>query len=566
VRIMAAEASGGAGGGETKLEDVYPAGAEALFDATVPDPSETLGGKTDDIEPDAPNVIMHVVKQLMPGQDLTRVTIPSFYLESRSLLEKLADVMMHPQLIIDASAHDDPAERMLSVTRWFLSGWHYKTVGVKKPYNPVIGETFACAWTHEDGSRSQYFAEQVSHRPPVSAMFMENRRHNITANAQVWTQSRFKAPQTAVSIMAGGVRLRFTDRDEEYFITLPSFFAHGLLLGTLRMEIGGDATIVCEKTGHRADIKFKQKPMMSGEYNVVQGSISVGKAKLFDIAGKWDTQLDVIDRRAKKKSELLVDVRREPIAPKEVLPIDKQGPWESRRLWAGVTAALQKRPTVDWMAVDRLKGKIEDDQRTLPCHQEGAAFRPWKTKCFRLVPFSNPLTGETEEVWEMVHSRYTPYAAGEKENNVLWLSRMTADDRTGEAESIPGVDGAAAAADEGTAKSTVSEAGRTGAAAAGEATATASGGAGGASAAAPAATAAGTGASAGSGGGSGGGSALSTTKAPPAPSVAASAAATAAPEAVSDRDLAKIAAAHKHRPHRVSLEEVVKTEGPTTFV
>lgn len=32
---------------------------------------------------------------------------------------------------------------------------------MKKPFNPIIGETFACYWKHEDGSRSQYFAEQV---------------------------------------------------------------------------------------------------------------------------------------------------------------------------------------------------------------------------------------------------------------------------------------------------------------------------------------------------------------------------------------------------------------------
>ena len=43
----------------------------------------------------------------------------------------------------------------------FLSGWHYRTIGVKKPFNPIIGETFACYWKHADGSRSQYFAEQV---------------------------------------------------------------------------------------------------------------------------------------------------------------------------------------------------------------------------------------------------------------------------------------------------------------------------------------------------------------------------------------------------------------------
>ncbi len=31
--------------------------------------------------------------------------------------------------------------------------------------------------------------------------------------------------------------------EEEYFLTLPTFFAHNLILGTLRMEIGDSASI-----------------------------------------------------------------------------------------------------------------------------------------------------------------------------------------------------------------------------------------------------------------------------------------------------------------------------------
>ena len=86
--------------------------------------------------------------------------------------------------------------------------------GVKKPYNPIIGETFACAWRHEDGSNSQYIAEQVSHRPPVSAMYFENRQANLVINAQVWTKSKFKAPQTAVSILAGAADVHVLNYDE----------------------------------------------------------------------------------------------------------------------------------------------------------------------------------------------------------------------------------------------------------------------------------------------------------------------------------------------------------------
>lgn len=190
----------------------------------------------------------------MPGQDLTRVTIPSFFLEPRSLLERLADTLMHPDVLLRACKAPTPLERMKLVVAWFLSGFHYKTVvrlfnrarvlcepavglaaphprppsrfrrlfprcvcvaqGVKKPYNPVIGETFACCWQHDDGSRSQYFSEQVAHRPPVSAIYFENRQNAIVASAHVWTKSQFSAPQTVKSILEGACLLNFTEHGE----------------------------------------------------------------------------------------------------------------------------------------------------------------------------------------------------------------------------------------------------------------------------------------------------------------------------------------------------------------
>ena len=67
------------------------------------------------------------VSSLMPGQDLTRVTIPTFFLEPRSLLERMADMLMHPELLLEAAAQADPVERMKGMVKWYLSGFHYKT-------------------------------------------------------------------------------------------------------------------------------------------------------------------------------------------------------------------------------------------------------------------------------------------------------------------------------------------------------------------------------------------------------------------------------------------------------
>ncbi|KAJ1361564.1 hypothetical protein KIN20_020845 [Parelaphostrongylus tenuis] len=45
-----------------------------------------------------------------------------------------------------------------------LIDWHLgkKPKGPKKPYNPILGETFRCRWAYPDGSYTYYIAEQVT--------------------------------------------------------------------------------------------------------------------------------------------------------------------------------------------------------------------------------------------------------------------------------------------------------------------------------------------------------------------------------------------------------------------
>jgi hypothetical protein len=67
--------------------------------------------------------------------------------------------------------------------------------------------------------------------------------------------------------------------------------------------------------------------------------------------------------------------------------------WCGPRLWRRAVERLSTRPKVDWDAVDREKGRLEEDQRLLPVHQTPPG--PWHTKVFHEVPFANPVTHET---------------------------------------------------------------------------------------------------------------------------------------------------------------------------
>ncbi|KAK1842334.1 oxysterol binding protein [Colletotrichum chrysophilum] len=57
---------------------------------------EARGAEDDDtlvVEPDQGNVLMHIISQLRPGADLSRVVLPTFILEPRSMLERITKLV-----------------------------------------------------------------------------------------------------------------------------------------------------------------------------------------------------------------------------------------------------------------------------------------------------------------------------------------------------------------------------------------------------------------------------------------------------------------------------------------
>jgi len=305
------------------------------------------------------SLVFHLVKQLTAGQDLTRVLIPTFFLEPRSLLEKFSDLMAHPQLILGTAEIDDPLERMLAITRWYISGWHVRPKNCKKPYNPLLGEEFHCYWEHPDGTTTLYVAEQVSHHPPVSGIYLENRPHNITLNAQVWTKSKFLG-NSAASINVGECHVHLCNRGEVYSFTFPTAYACGLFIGKLRMELGGKIEIKCPQSGFVCELEFITKPMIGGDYNCITGQIKMKDKVFYTLSGKWDEKVIIKDGRGKE--EVFFDANETPVLKKFVRRLEDQGPWESRKAWIEVTKALKMNPA-DHDLATKHKTALEDAQR-----------------------------------------------------------------------------------------------------------------------------------------------------------------------------------------------------------
>ncbi|CAG9137365.1 unnamed protein product [Plutella xylostella] len=109
------------------------------------------------------SVVTHLLSQVKIGMDLTKVVLPTFILERRSLLEMYADYFAHPDQFVKIVDQPTPKERMVQVVRWYLSSYHAgrKSQVAKKPYNPILGEIFRCYWDMDAATTSVDCGEKV---------------------------------------------------------------------------------------------------------------------------------------------------------------------------------------------------------------------------------------------------------------------------------------------------------------------------------------------------------------------------------------------------------------------
>ncbi|XP_028994609.1 oxysterol-binding protein-related protein 11-like [Betta splendens] len=366
--------------------------AEDELEDVCSDKEEDLGAVEEER-----SVILHLLSQLKLGMDLTRVVLPTFILEKRSLLEMYADFMSHPDLFVAITDGSSAEDRMIRFVEYYLTSFHEGRKGAiaKKPYNPIIGETFHCSWkvprqpeTSKDSSQGsldpapsqdpyqvRFVAEQVSHHPPVSGFYAECQERRMCVNTHVWTKSKFMGMSIGVSMIGEGC-LHLVEHDEEYIFTLPCAYARSILTVPW-VELGGKVNITCAKSGYSAVITFQTKPFYGGKLHRVNAEVKHNptNAVVCRVQGEWNGVLEFSYTSGETK---VVDVTKLPVTKKHVRPVEKQGPTESRRLWQHVTESLRQK---DIDKATEHKRLLEERQRTEERHRAETE-TPWRTRYF----------------------------------------------------------------------------------------------------------------------------------------------------------------------------------------
>ncbi|KAF9529458.1 hypothetical protein CPB83DRAFT_852709 [Crepidotus variabilis] len=325
-------------------------------------PSDTEPDDTSILDENEGSIITSLISQLRVGMDLSKVTFPTFVLEPRSMLERITDFMSHPDLIFGADQVEDPEERFIRVLQYYLAGWHIKPKGVKKPYNPVLGEFFRCRYDYPDGSQGFYIAEQVSHHPPISAFFYISPANRLSIIGELRPKSKFLGNSVSTT-MEGENRVTLLGKPEdgEYVITMPNMYARGILFGKMVLELGDTCMAKNEKNDLYCDLEFKTKGFFSGTYNAIAGKVRKNTTEVGEVSGRWSHLMEIRQNKTGKKRVLFDAVKDgQNVSPKWCPPEEEQEINESRRLWSDLTDAINHK---DMEQATIAKTAVEDAQR-----------------------------------------------------------------------------------------------------------------------------------------------------------------------------------------------------------
>ena len=159
---------------------------------------------------------------------------------------------------------------------------------LRRPHHPIVGE-LAVSWHRlgSDGPLATTVAEQVSYRPPVTAMSVAVPDLDIVFNAVVHPRARLWGTGAQVE-MAGERHLVLGGQGERYiFSRSPAFFVPNLLARKFRGEFRGEASVRCAETGLEAVLRFL--PGGKQHRHRVEGCIRrEGGEVLRELKGAWD--------------------------------------------------------------------------------------------------------------------------------------------------------------------------------------------------------------------------------------------------------------------------------------
>ena len=219
------------------------------------------------------------------GRDLTRITMPIYLNEPLNMLQKTVSFIEYKELFNKANKTKDKYLQCGYILSAFFI-IYANTIGTtKKPFNPLLGETFELYEPNDDSFKM--VTEQVSHHPPISAFWGEN--DHFIAEGHMSTKTDFSHKGIKIRVI-GETIITLKSTGDRFKITKPVTSVHNFIFGKMYVWNSGEMSCVNLNTNDKAIIMLEPKGWTSKNDYEAEGKIidSDGNTK-YSLYGKWNS-------------------------------------------------------------------------------------------------------------------------------------------------------------------------------------------------------------------------------------------------------------------------------------
>lgn len=231
------------------------------------------------------------------GKDLTRMTVPVYFNEPLSFLQRATEDIEHSTILDLAS---DPSlagtSKRASLIAAFVVSHYCATLGrTGKPFNPLLNETFDLI-NHSTGIA--VISEQVSHHPPVTALHAFSNKYGWTYRTGYHLRSKFHG-NSFEAWPEGTVHIEFKNGDH-YAYEQAHTLVNNIVVGSLWIDNVGVVNIH-DIANQKFDTFVKLKRCSgsvfadSKSFGAVTGEVKLkdGNELCHKIVGNWRKEVRV---------------------------------------------------------------------------------------------------------------------------------------------------------------------------------------------------------------------------------------------------------------------------------
>ena len=201
-------------------------------------------------DPNQPLEVWKLLKDSIGSGSLYRITVPVYFNEPLSFLQRLAEEFEYSYLLDSAAQEPDPSKRTAYVAAFAISCYSSVLGRAAKPFNPILGETYEMA-----SNGMKYIAEQVCHHPPISAQHCETDAWICWSNVEIKTS--FKGTYLRAQ-PTGTFHFLIKSTGDHITWTKPAVDVHNLIMGQIYIYVSGQFEARNIDTGDVTKVDMKK--------------------------------------------------------------------------------------------------------------------------------------------------------------------------------------------------------------------------------------------------------------------------------------------------------------------